>query len=287
MDELDFTSPRVPTLRQAPPAPVYNPAVAMEFFRNGGKPETFPAGAVIFAENEKASRLLLKRDKMYLLLEGQVHLVSGGTVIGTVKVGEIFGEMTAITDSPRSATAVAKTACRALSIDEKGFQGALQKKPEFALMLMGLMIARLRATLARSRGAQAQQAAGESSVFDKGMLVALAKGLGERSAVRFAPGTTIFSEGQAGHLMYVVAQGRVAISMKGILIERVGPGGVFGEMALVDQAPRMASALAETDCTLLAVNRQVFLNLVKAGPEFATSLLAAVAERVRAAAARA
>jgi len=46
-------------------------------------------------------------------------------------------------------------------------------------------------------------------------------------------------------------------------------------------------ASAETDCTLLALNRQVFLNLVKAGPEFAASLLAAVAERVRAVAGRA
>ena len=287
MDELDFTSPRAPTLKQAPPAPIYNAAVAMEFFRHGGKPEAFAQGATIFAENEKASRLLLQRDKMYLLLAGEVNLVAKNRVLGTVKIGEIFGEMAAISDSPRSATAVAKTACSVLSIDERSFHGALQKKPEFALMLMGLMIARLRAMLGRAGGAQTRPGAGESTVFDKALLAALAKGLGEQATVRYTRGASIFSEGQAGLLMYVVVQGRVAIAMKGVIVQHVGPGGVFGEMALVDQAPRMAGAAAETDCTLLALNRQVFLNLVKAGPEFAASLLAAVAERVRAVAGRA
>jgi CRP-like cAMP-binding protein len=81
--------------------------------------------------------------------------------------------------------------------------------------------------------------------------------------------------------MYVVSEGRVAISIRGAVVERVGPGGVFGEMALVDQSPRAANAVAETDCVLLAINRLVFLNLVKANPTFGISLLAAMAERLR------
>jgi CRP/FNR family transcriptional regulator, cyclic AMP receptor protein len=78
-----------------------------------------------------------------------------------------------------------------------------------------------------------------------------------------------------------VLEGRVAISIRGAVVERVGPGGVFGEMALVDQSPRSANAAAETDCALLAINRAVFLNLVKSEPTFGVSLLAATAERVR------
>jgi len=69
------------------------------------------------------------------------------------------------------------------------------------------------------------------------------------------------------------------------VVERVGPGGVFGEMALVDQSPRSANAAAEADCALLAINRNVFLNLVKSDPNFGNSLLSAMAERLRAIAA--
>jgi len=57
-------------------------------------------------------------------------------------------------------------------------------------------------------------------------------------------------------------------------------------MALVDQSTRAASAAAETDVALIAVNRAVFVSLVKANPEFGAALLGAVAERVRFIAAR-
>ena len=67
----------------------------------------------------------------------------------------------------------------------------------------------------------------------------------------------------------------------GAVVERVGPGGVFGEMALVDQSPRSANAAAETDCALLALNRNVFLNLVRSNPTFGIALLGSMAARVR------
>jgi CRP-like cAMP-binding protein len=81
--------------------------------------------------------------------------------------------------------------------------------------------------------------------------------------------------------MYVVLEGRVAISIRGTVIERVGPGGVFGEMALVDQSPRAARAVTETQCSLLSINRNDFLSAVKTNPAFAVSLLKALADRLR------
>jgi CRP/FNR family transcriptional regulator, cyclic AMP receptor protein len=283
MDDLDFSSPgggpKQPP--QAQPAPIYSPAIARAFFESAGRVEAVPAGARFFGENEKASRILLKRDKMYFLVEGQVSLSAKGRPLGAVKPGEIFGEMAAITESPRSASATAATDCRVISLDEKQFQSALQKNPEFALMLMSIMINRLRAMLGRLTGIPAATEAKETRVFDKGLLAGLARGLGDHAAVRYERGKVIMVQGQIGNLMYVVLEGRVAITLRGSVIERVGPGGVFGEMALVDQSPRAANAAAETDCTLLAMNRAVFLNLVRADPLFGVSLLTAIAERVR------
>ena len=65
------------------------------------------------------------------------------------------------------------------------------------------------------------------------------------------------------------------------MVERLGPGGAFGEAALVDQSPRLASALAETDCELQPINRPAFLTLVKTSPQFALGMLSSLAERLR------
>jgi len=284
MDDLDFskTGPQkpLPAAAPQPQAPLYVPAIARAFFESAGKEEAIAAGTVFFAENEKASRMLLKRDKMYFLLEGQVALSVRGKTIGAVKVGEIFGEMAAISDSPRSATAVARSACRVIALDDKQFYAALQRKPEFALMMLGTLITRLRGLIARMSGVPSADTK-ESRVFDKKLLASLQSGLGDQALVRYQRGNVIMVTGQTGALMYVVLEGRVAISIRGAVIERVGPGGVFGEMALVDQSPRSANAAAETDCALLAINRTVFLNLVKTDPTFGISLLASTAERVR------
>src|SRR5947209_2893219 len=111
MSELDFTKPVGPAKPsvEAPAKPsIYDPAMATEFFSSVGKPEPVAKGATIFAENEKGSRLLLRRDKMYLLLDGEVTLTAKNKVIGKIGKGEIFGEMASISEMPRSATAVAK-----------------------------------------------------------------------------------------------------------------------------------------------------------------------------------
>src|SRR5687768_11518361 len=138
MDDLDFSKGRKPA-GGPQPVPIYNPAIARAFFESAGRVETVAAGTRLFGENEKASRILLKRDRMYLLLEGEVGLSAHGKPLGSVKPGEIFGEMAAITESPRSATATATRQSRVISLDDKQFAAALQKKPEFALMLMSIM----------------------------------------------------------------------------------------------------------------------------------------------------
>jgi CRP/FNR family cyclic AMP-dependent transcriptional regulator len=254
----------------------------MEFFASVGKPETVAQGSTLFSENEKSNRLLLRRDKMYLLLEGEVSLIAKNSLLGTVKKGEIFGEMASISQMPRSATAVTNTPCRVIGIDDKQFKAALRRMPEFALMLMSVMIGRVREAVARLRpvGAPSAGALRESAVFDKAAMGILAHAL-EQTRVSHERGAVLIKEGQAGVLMYVVLEGRLAVSIKGKLVEKIGPGGVFGEMALVERTPRLATVTAETACSLLAVGRNTFLDLIKASPDFAVSLLGAVGERAR------
>ena len=278
MSDLDFSKPASEPKKTS----IYDAAVAMEFFGSAGKTEVFKKGATIFAENEKGSRLLLQRDKMYLLLDGEINMISKNQVIGTVRKGEIFGEMASISQTPRSAAAVANMDCRVISLDDKQLQNALRKRPDFALMLMSVMIGRIRKAIGQMSkdGAAGHANIRESAVFDKTALGILARALAQ-TTVRYDRDTAIVKEGQVGVLMYVVLEGRLAVSIQGKLVERIGPGGVFGEMALVDRTPRLATVTAETPCALLAVARNTFLDLIRASPDFAVSLLGAVGERAR------
>ena len=265
-------------------SPLYSPAVALEFFKAAGRPEKVAPGSMLFAENQKARPYFFMRDKMYLLLDGEVDLVARKKVIGTVKKGQVFGEMASITHAPRSASAIAKSACKVIAVDDKQFREGLRKKPAFALMLMSIMIGRLRETIARLAANDALSGAAalrESAVFDPRRLAELAEGLSSDEPVYYDRGKPIMLEGQKGLRMYAVLEGRVSVSIGGSVVEQLGPGGVFGELALIEQSPRLASALAETDCQLLPINRTAFLLLVKTSPEFAESLLGPLAARLR------
>ena len=264
-------------------SPLYDPAAATAFFEAAGAVENVAPGTEFFVERQPRG-FFSTDDRMYLLLEGAVAISIGRRSIDTVKTGEIFGEMATITDSPRSATATAKTACRVIALNGGQFQKAIEKTPGVALMLMSIMIDRLRLTLARLTMIKAlpDNAAGdERRVFDNDTLDGIARELGDPPLAIFAKGKTIISAGEAGMLMYLLREGSVAITAGGRLLERVGVGGVFGEMALVDRARRVATAVAETECAFLAVNRQQFLELVQTKPAFGLSLLRVLGQRLR------
>lgn len=263
---------------------LYDPAVALAFFKSAGKPEKHPKGATLFAENQKARQYLLQRDKMYYLYHGEVNLVAKSKVIGSVGKGEVFGELAPLARAPRSAAAVAKTDCRVIALDEREFRAALTRKPAFALMLMSVMVARLRQTIAALREQGVLSVSGawkEAAVFDRRQLADLVHGLANDPQIYYERGAMVIKEGAMGARMYAVLEGRVAVTIAGSMVERIGPGGVFGEAALVDQSTRMASVQAETDCALQPVGRAAFLELVKVSPVFAERMLAALAQRLR------
>jgi len=274
-------------MAQQEPGPTdaaYDPAVALKFFKAAGKPATIAEGEKIFDENERAIPLL-RRQKMYLLVKGDVALVSGKKTIGRVRAGEVFGEMAVISDAPRSAAAVAKTECRVIALDDREFEAALGRHPEFAVMLMSVMIFRLRATIAqlKARDALSEDArVKEARAFDPEVLGHLVEGLADDPPIFYQQGSPIVTEGQKGLRMYAIVEGRVRITIQGRVVELLGPGGAFGEAALVDAAAtRIADATAETDCTVQAISKKAFLQLVKVSPEFGATMLSSLASRLR------
>lgn len=103
-------------------------------------------------------------------------------------------------------------------------------------------------------------------------------------SVRAAAGQPVVREGEPGDLFYVLARGRVTVSRRGpagatdlgTLVE----GDEFGELALLRDAPRNATVTAKTDCLLLGLPRQPFLELLRGSPEVRKLVMTAAAKRV-------
>lgn len=99
--------------------------------------------------------------------------------------------------------------------------------------------------------------------------------------VRLAAGEKLFLRGEAADHMYAVAEGAVEVLMYGRVMERVGPGGIVGEMAVLDGDARCAAALTETPTELISIDRAAFLDLVAAEPGFALAVLRIMSARLR------
>lgn len=81
--------------------------------------------------------------------------------------------------------------------------------------------------------------------------------------------------------MYVLVEGEVDVHVGANVVDSLRPGAIFGEMALIDDAPRSASVLAKTDCKLVEVDRKRFEYLVSETPFFALAVMRVMADRLR------
>jgi CRP-like cAMP-binding protein len=81
--------------------------------------------------------------------------------------------------------------------------------------------------------------------------------------------------------MYVVQQGELEVISNGEVIDRIGPGGIVGEMALVNNAPRSADVIAKIDSVVVPIDENAFMQHVHRTPFFALQVMRIVAERLR------
>lgn len=97
----------------------------------------------------------------------------------------------------------------------------------------------------------------------------------------YEAGETIFRQFDMGAEMYFILDGEVELSIGPKVVETLGPGEPFGEMALIDQAPRVATATARTRCTLAVIPEKRFLFMVQTMPHFALQMMKVMADRLR------
>ena len=98
----------------------------------------------------------------------------------------------------------------------------------------------------------------------------------------YKKGQTVFKQGDPGSdCMFGVVEGAIDIQIGAKTLEHVGPMHLFGEMALIDQLPRSATATAAVDSRIAVISKKRFLRLVEMTPHFALSIMQVITERLR------
>lgn len=104
----------------------------------------------------------------------------------------------------------------------------------------------------------------------------------ETDVKQFQAGQTIFERGDPANEMFIIKSGHVKVRVKDDDSELIiGPGELLGEMALIDDCPRSATAIAKTDCELIPVDEKRFTFLVQQTPNFSIHVMQLLVERLR------
>jgi len=264
-----------------------------------------PKGSPVFREGQPS-------EDLYVVESGQIMIQRntpfGRQVLATVPADRLFGEMNFIDGLSRSADAVAEEDAILLRISHAGLREIFSVEPKLALMFMRefwrgladkvregneLLKSFFKEESAAADGSaapKAQKAAGKSSdvasqaksdvLHEKGLTAAELQVLSEHAeALNFDSEAVIFREGDIGQSLYIVIQGKVRIEkhIPGVgqealaILER---GEFFGEMAVVDRAPRSASAIAHApDTTVLTLEKSDIDALLERGGEGAHELM--------------
>jgi len=100
--------------------------------------------------------------------------------------------------------------------------------------------------------------------------------------ITMTAGTLIVDQGQMGREAFVILEGEVIVKRNARKVASLGVGDVVGELSLLDHGPRTATAVCETDCTLLVIDQRRFLGVLDDVPAISHKLMASLAGRIRA-----
>jgi F420-non-reducing hydrogenase small subunit len=271
----------------------------------------YERGDIVFRQDDPG-------DTMYIIQCGAVEVSQRRgkreVILACLERDDFFGEMALIDDQPRSATVTVIRRARLLPLTRTSLLKRVHEDPGVALHLLKVLCNRIkfvdhrleemvdanetfRLTLEDSRGTteQSQSLSEEQcSLPPDAPQRHLAQECdvqhanfwpGKDDCISYKPGEIIFSEGDPGHVMYIIIKGSVQIALgkqkDKCLLARLDANDFFGEMALITTLPRTATAFAITDTRLLPVDRQTFFQQVKRKPGLALYILQVLIMRLR------
>jgi CRP/FNR family cyclic AMP-dependent transcriptional regulator len=97
----------------------------------------------------------------------------------------------------------------------------------------------------------------------------------------FAAGSDVVVDGTPASEMFLLRKGRVRVHKNGQVFGEIDEGGIFGEMALIDQAPRAATVTAIDECEVVPIDERLFIKLVQKSPYFGIEVMRTLVGRLR------
>lgn len=207
-----------------------------------------PAGTVLMQQGAYGDRAwLIERGDLEVLLQRPTEPAKR---IGTVGPGAIVGEMALIDNGTRSATVRAVTDVTAVELTRDTFRSLLKKGPPLAAYLLESLIAAIR----RSYGLpQPERLDGGAEIRSSNSFQTIV----ERRM--FRNGHVFFRQDDEATAAYLIQSGQVAIhrtdGFQDKELAQLGPGRIFGELALLTDKPRAATAVA-TEATVCEIIRK-------------------------------
>lgn len=272
----------------------------------------FEKGTVVFREGDLG-------ELMYIIQSGGVEIsqLQEGreVVLALLERGDFFGEMALVDQRPRSATVTTIQPTRLLPLSRSSFLERISQDPGVAFHLFKSLSRRVEQathllrdkvegdeslrlalecrreeivseeSLSCSEGS-GPMATSEEDSLPTGYVVQVDDlSIDREGSLTFEAGQTIFSEGDPGDALYIISEGSVEIFQDSAggkcVLARLGSRDIFGEIALLTEGPRTATAVATERTRLFPVKRTEFLHRVKDEPELALLILQVLIMRLR------
>lgn len=270
--------------------------------KNGLNHSIYSRGETIFREGEAS-------DCMYVIQAGSVE-ISGCKegqefIISIHGKGDFFGEVALLQNQVRSTTATAISDVMLIKLTKETLLDRLKRDADMAFNLLKKLIQRIhryhgqyqmkwredpafraKRMAYSSNALEFPKAAAtdkcghsldEVRRFSKELFLACSQDNMTYYRYRFEPGATVFRKGDTGSSMFLVLSGTVGVSDQdmadGTLIDTMGPGDFFGEMALIANTPRSATVCALEAAELVAIDKPRFRISIHKNPELAIAVI--------------
>lgn len=269
---------------------------------------TYRRGEMVFRQGEPGHT-------MYIIQSGAVEVVQRkkgkDTVVAILEKGDFFGEMTLFQNECRSATVTTICRTRLIPLTREILIERLRRDSNASQHLLRKLIERIQRAHERYRrafrentafrkavvshdtqaridgektAAQEHETLPEAVDFSENLLISCSDETMDDFRRRFGPGQTIFREGESGQAMFLVLSGSVGVSQSDAsgtrLIDTIGPGDFFGEMALISQRPRSATVTALEPTDVVAIDEKTFRDSLHNRPELAVAVIKTMIHRL-------